>query len=67
MTEFKVKLYDMGIWDKQEPQTIPAPSALQAAEQVCGESLLKAGTLGKLRAEVWATGNADRKETFYSK
>ncbi len=66
MTEFKVHLYHMGIWDGQEPQTILASSALQAAERVCGESLLKAGTQGKLRAQVWVTGK-DRKETFYSK
>ena len=67
MTEFKVRVFNMGIWDGQEPRTILASSALQAAERGCGEPLLKAGTLGKLRAEVWPRGKADGKETFYTK
>ncbi len=67
MTTFKVLLFNMGIWDGQEPQVILTASAIQAAERVCGETLLKEGTLGKLRAEVWTTGKADRKEIFYSK
>jgi hypothetical protein len=66
MTEFKVRLYNMGIWDGREPKAVAAPSALQAAEQACGERLGRAGTLGKLRAEAWPTSNSTAKETFYS-
>lgn len=66
MTEFKVRLYNMGTWDGSEPTTLVAASALQAAEHVCREPLRPAGTLGKLRAEVWPTSNPNAKETFYS-
>ncbi len=42
-----------------------AASAIQAAEQACGERLRSAGHLGELRAEVWV-GKPDRKESYYS-
>jgi hypothetical protein len=66
MIEFKARQYNMGIWDGREPQTVVAASAIQAAEQVCGERLRSAGHLGELRAEVWAVGKPDRKGTYYS-
>ena len=67
MIEFKVRLYNMAIWNGREPLTVLAASAIQAAEQVCGECLRNTGTHGKLRAEVWAVGNPNGKETYYKK
>jgi hypothetical protein len=66
MPQFKVRCYVMAVWDKQEPQNVKAKSAKEAAEKTCGEPLTAAGTLGKLRAEVWRVGSPQRKETFYS-
>lgn len=66
MIDFKVRRYNMAIWDGREPQTVMAASAIEAAEQVCGERLKGAGTPGKLRAEAWPTGYPQRKETYYS-
>jgi len=66
MLEFKVRLYNMAIWDSREPQTVLASSALQAAEQASGERLRNVGTLGRLRAEVWAKNNPREKQTYYS-
>ena len=66
MIEFKVRQYNMAIWDGREPQSVVASSAIQAAEQACGEPLRSAGTLGRLRAEVWAKNNPSEKETYYS-
>jgi hypothetical protein len=66
MIEFKVLLYNMAIWDGREPQTVMAATALQAAEQVCGERLKGAGKHGELRAELWPIGNSRGKETYYS-
>jgi hypothetical protein len=66
MPEFKVRRYKAGIWDKQDPQDVVASSAKEAAEKACGERLTAAGTLGKLRAEVWQTVSPQKKETFYS-
>jgi len=66
MTQFKVRRYENAIWDKQEPLLVEAASAKQAAEKVCGEALISAGTHGKLRAEVWPAGSPEKKETLYS-
>lgn len=66
MIEFKVRLYNMAIWDGREPQTVTAASAKQAAEREGRERLRDAGTRGKLRAEVWPAGNPKGKETYYS-
>jgi hypothetical protein len=66
MPHFKVRRYNIGIWDKQDPRDVVASSAKEAAEKACGERLIAAGTLGKLRAEVWQVGYPQKKETFYS-
>jgi hypothetical protein len=66
MPQFKVRRYNIGIWDKQDPRDVVASSAKEAAEKGCGERLIAAGTLGKLRAEVWQVGYPQKKETFYS-
>jgi hypothetical protein len=66
MTEFKVRLYNMAIWDGREPQTVRAPSGGEAGERAAGERLRLGGPQGKLRAEVWPTGFPQRKETYYS-
>ena len=66
MIEFKVRLYNMAIWDGREPRTVVAPSAKEAAQQTSGERLKNAGTIGNLRAEVWAIGKPQEKETYYS-
>jgi hypothetical protein len=66
MAEFQVRRYENGKWDQAEPRTCEATTARQAAESLCREVLTNRGTLGKLRAEVWPTGNPKRMETFYS-
>lgn len=45
MPQFNVRRYNMGIWDKQDPQDVVASSAKEAAEKACGERLIAAGTL----------------------
>jgi hypothetical protein len=45
MPQFKVHRYNMGIWDKQDPQDVVASSAKEAAEKACGERLIAAGAL----------------------
>ncbi len=66
MSVFKVRRYNMAIWDGREPQTVVAATALLAAEKACGEPLRDVGTHGKLRAEVWAAAKPHGKETYYS-
>jgi hypothetical protein len=66
MLQYKVRCYNMGIWDKQEPQDIQASSSKEAAEKACGQPLIVAGPIGKLRAEVWQDVSPQKKETFYS-
>jgi hypothetical protein len=39
-----------------EPQEVLAPTALEAAEKLCGKGLLEAGNHGRLAATVWRTG-----------
>jgi hypothetical protein len=53
MPQCKVRRYNMGIWDKQEPQDIQASSSKEAAGKSLRRPLIVAGTIGKLRAEVW--------------
>jgi hypothetical protein len=49
-----------------DPQDVVAPTALQAAEQVCGKGLLEAGNHGRLAATVWVSGSAPPKiKRFY--
>jgi hypothetical protein len=66
MPEFKVRRYNMAIWDGREPQTVLAPSGGEAGERAAGQRLSAHGPHGKLRAEVWPTGFPQRKETYYS-
>jgi hypothetical protein len=65
MTEFKVKCYDAGIWDKNEPQEVEANDPKEAAETVCGGPLLDAGKPGQLRAQVSLTSTPSEKTLFY--
>jgi prefoldin subunit 5 len=62
--EYRVKLYDMGIWDNAPPRSVKAATAREAAETICGAGVREAGRLGELCAEVWRKGSS-QKTYFY--
>ncbi len=65
MPNFKVKCYEGGLWDKNEPRYIEAQDERDAAEILCGEPLSEEGKLGQLRAEVWPVSSPKAKKLFY--
>ena len=65
MPRFKVRCYEGGIWDKIEPRDVEAQDEREAAESVCCESLVEAGALGLLRAEVWPLSSPSAKKLFF--
>jgi len=66
MAEFRVRIYERGVWDRQEPKRLHAATPLEAAEKACGERLASAGPLGKLRAETWPADRPQEKAAFFS-
>ncbi len=65
MPIYKVKCYEGGRWDKNEPHPIEAADEQKAAEIVCDEPLSRAGKLGQLRAQVWLSSSPRAKKLFY--
>ena len=66
MPTFIVTCYERGVRDAKGNRMIEADTKLEAAETVCGGQLVAAGTLGRLRAEVWDAGTAKAgRELFY--
>lgn len=53
MTVYKVRCYEAGIWDGNEPHEVEANDPREAVEAVCGGPLSDAGKPGQLRAEAW--------------
>ncbi len=66
MPRFKVRCFDRGQWDENEPRNIDARNEQEAAEIVCGVGhLVEAVKLGQLRAEVWPVSLPRNKKHFY--
>lgn len=66
MGQFRVRIYQGGVWDRQEPRRLQAATPLEAAEKACGERLVGTGPLGKLRAETWPADKPEEKSAFFS-
>ena len=65
MPRFKVRCYESGKWDEAEPRDIEAQDEQEAAEAVCGGSLVEGVVkLGELRAEVWLPSSPAKKKRF---
>ena len=65
MPKFKVKCFAATKWDGEPAREIEAASAQAAAEQVCGAPLSSTGLQGKMCAQVWPVGWAEKKVLFY--
>jgi len=65
MPRFKVRLYNRGEWNQEEPREVEAADAREAAAITCGDGLTDQGKLGQLRAEVWPAANPRNKSLFY--
>lgn len=66
MAHYKVKLFDIGRWNGEEPLSVEADSAEAAAERVTGVPLLSRGTPARLRAQVWRNDAPEERTMLYS-
>ena len=65
MPTFSVMLYHSGVWDKAEPRIVEARDAKEAAERVCGGTLVEGEPKPwLLRAKVWPASNPAMKRVF---
>jgi hypothetical protein len=64
MPMFMVMCYESAEWDGNEPRKVEAESALESAENVCGEELIEGAKAADLRAEATPLTKPRRRVSF---
>lgn len=67
MPTFRVVCFDINASKSAEHRDVEAQDEREAAERVCGGSLVDAGKPGQLRAQIAPTANPAARKMFYAR